>query len=65
MTYFTRPSSSQQPGGRDGETDVIYGRENPWLAENVAVAICKDKRLAEHIALLLRRHPFIPVKAGS
>lgn len=60
MTYFTRPSSSSQPGGRDGETEVIYGQETPWLMENVAVACCRDKRMAEHIAALLRRDPFKP-----
>ena len=60
MTYFTQKSSSFSPGGRDGETEIIYGQKNPWLMENQMIALCRDAQLAEHIALLLRKHPFIP-----
>lgn len=60
MTYFTRKSHSGSPGGQDGDTEVIYGQERPWLMENRMVALCKDARLAEHIAALLRRYPFTP-----
>ncbi len=58
MTYFTTPSYSSEPGGADGDTEIIYGRQSPWLMENRMVARCHDKRMAEHIAELLRRHPF-------
>lgn len=60
MTYFTRPSSEHEVGGRKDETEVIYGQESPWLTENKAIAICKDSRMAEHIARLLRKYPFKP-----
>jgi hypothetical protein len=56
MTYFTRPSSSALPGGKDGETEVIYGQERPWLIENIAVARCLNPKTAERIAELLRKH---------
>ena len=65
MTYFTRPSSEHDIGGRKGETEVIYGREQPWLMENIAIAICKDSRMAEHIAKLLCKYPFRPEKLSN
>lgn len=61
MTYFTRKNSKHSPGGREGETEVIYGQERPWLMENRMVALCADARMAKHIALLLCRHPLTPV----
>ena len=60
MTYFTRKSSKYSPGGREGETEVIYGQENPWLMENSMVALCLNSHMAEHIAMLLRSKPFRP-----
>jgi hypothetical protein len=60
MTHFVRPSYSSSPGGQDGHTEVIYGRENPWLMENKCVAVCLDRRMAEHIAKLLNKHPLAP-----
>lgn len=61
MTYFTRESSVHSPGGRKGDTEVIYGQERPWLMENRMIALCRDARMAEHIASLLRKSPFVSV----
>lgn len=58
MTYFARKSYSNSPGGRDGEFEIIYGQEIPWLMENKMICLCKDESLARHISKLLNLNPF-------